>query len=200
MRSAIHAQRPADAAWNAAIEGKARDAGVGSGARDLDVRDCRARPEARALLDLDLAEALAEADDHALDAAVAHEKVRAEPNHGDGDVRRRLTQKISEVFLVGRGIEHSRGSAHPEPGEVLKRGIGFQLAAKLGKARDQPVFEIDPAHARPPCSASRFGRAFIQSVMVPAPRPTTRSPDCTTEAIASTRVASSSTVITFAWP
>src|SRR5262245_45021538 len=200
MGPAVHAQRAADAARNAAIEGKAGDAGIRCCARDLDVGNRGADSEPRTLLDLDLAEALAEADDDALDAAVAHEQIRAEPDHGDGDVGGRLPHEISEVLFVGRGIEHLCRTTHPEPSEVLERGFGFQLAAKLGQARGEPVFEIDSAHARPPCAASRFGRAFIQSVMVPAPRPTTRSPDCATEATASTRAASSSTVITLACP
>ena len=151
------------------------------------------------VLDRDVAEAPAQANNHALDAAVAHEKIRAEPDHGDGNIRRGVAQEISEVRLVGRRIEHLGGSAHPEPGEVLERRVGLQLAAKLGKARKQPVFEVGPAQGRPR-SPSRLGKAFIQSVMVPAPSPTTRSPDCATEATASARLASSSTVITCGWP
>ena len=86
MGAAVHAERAADAARDAAIEGEARDAGIGRGAGDLDVGNGCAGAEPRAVLDLDVAKAPAQANDHALDAAVAHQQIGAEADHGDGDV------------------------------------------------------------------------------------------------------------------
>ena len=149
-----------------------------------------------AVLDLDLAEAAAETDHHALDAAVAHEKIRAEANDGDGNVGRRPLQEISEVGFVGGRIEHLGRAARPEPGEVLERRLGLQPAAQLGQAGDRAGSRDPPVQARPLCCSSFFGKALIQSVMVPAPRPTTTSPDLATEAMVSTKASSSSTVST----
>src|SRR4029079_9272715 len=117
----------------------------------------------------------------------------------DGNVGRCRLQEIGKVGFVGRRIQHFRGAPGPEPGEVLERRLGLQPPANLGQAGNQPAFERSPVQPRPPC-ASLFGRAFIQSVMVPAPRPTTRSPGLTTEAMVSTSPCSSSTVSTFGWP
>ena len=61
MRAAVHAERAADAAGDAAIEGEAGDAGIGRGARDLHVGNGGAGAEPRAVLDRDLAEAAARA-------------------------------------------------------------------------------------------------------------------------------------------
>src|SRR4030042_980657 len=79
-----------------------------------------------------------------------------------------------------------------EPGEVLEQRLGLQPSAELRQARDKPAFKVGPVQARPLCCSRFFGRALIQSVMVPAPRPTTRSPDLATEAMVSSRVSSSS--------
>ena len=84
VRAGIHAQRAADRARDAAIEGEARDAGIRCGARDLHVGHGRAGAQAVARLDLDLGEAAAEADDDARHAAVAHQQVRAEPDDEHG--------------------------------------------------------------------------------------------------------------------
>ncbi len=123
MGAAVHAQRAADAARNAAIEGETGNAGVGGGARHLHVGHGGAGAKPRALLDLDVAEAAAQANDHALDAAVAHQQIRAEADHGDGNAGGQLLQEISEVGLVGGRIEHFRRTAHPEPGVVLERAL-----------------------------------------------------------------------------
>ena len=75
MGAAVHAKRTTDATWDAAIEGEAGDAGVGRGAGDLHVWHGGAGAEPRALLDLDVAEALPQTDHHAANAAVAHEQI-----------------------------------------------------------------------------------------------------------------------------
>ena len=73
----VHAQRAADGAGNAAVEGEAGDAGLGGGARHLHVGDGGAGAHAMAGLDRDVGEAAAEADDDTRDAAVAHQEVGA---------------------------------------------------------------------------------------------------------------------------
>jgi len=129
-------------ARDAAIEGEAGDAGIGRGARHLHVRNRGANPQPRPLLDRDLAEASPQANDHALDAAVTHKKIRAQADDGDGNVGGRALHEICEVGFVGRRIENFGRSARSEPGEVLERRAGFQLAAQLRQARDQPAFEV----------------------------------------------------------
>ena len=55
VRAGVHAQRAADRARNAAIEGEPGDAGIGRRARHLDVGHGGAGAHAVAGLDLDLA-------------------------------------------------------------------------------------------------------------------------------------------------
>ena len=93
MGATIHAQRAADAAGDAAIEGEPGNASIGRGARHFYVGHGGAGAEARPRLDLDLTEAPAETDHHAGDAAVAHEQVRAEPDDSDRDLARRSPRK-----------------------------------------------------------------------------------------------------------
>ena len=62
VRAGVHAQRAADRARDAAIEGEAGDAGIRRRARELDVGHSRAGAQPVARLDVDLREAAAEAD------------------------------------------------------------------------------------------------------------------------------------------
>src|SRR5262245_726646 len=199
MRASVHAQRAPGAAWDAAIEGEAGDARSSCGAGDLHVGHRSADAEAMALLDLDVAEATPQADHYALDAAVAHQQIRAEPDHGDRNIGRRLAQEIGEVAFVSGRIEDFGGAACPEPSEIGESSFGFQLAAQIGQACHELSDESLAVHDWL-LVWSRLGSAFIQSVMVPAPSPTTRSPFFATEATVSTKVSSSSTVSTCGWP
>ena len=88
--AAVHAQRAADRARNAAEEGEPGDRRLLRGTADLHVGHRGAGADAIARLDLDLAEAAAEPDDHAGHAAVAHDQVGAEPDHGDGNLGRQV--------------------------------------------------------------------------------------------------------------
>src|SRR5690606_27962474 len=123
-----------------------------------------------------LAEAAAQADDDAFDAAVADEQVRAETDIGDGHVRRKSFEKISEVRLVGGRIENLSRTADAKPSVVFERRIGREPPAQVRQARGQALQQFGAVHAAPPCCSSLVGSALIQSVMVPAPSPTTRSP------------------------
>ena len=76
--AAIHAQRAADRARNAAQEGETGDAGLLRGARDLHVRHRGTGAHALARLDGHRIEAASEPDHHARHAAVAHDQVGAE--------------------------------------------------------------------------------------------------------------------------
>src|SRR4029450_12515678 len=186
MRAAIHAERAADAAGNAAIEGEACDPRVGGRARHFHVRHGSAGSHPITVLGSDLAETAPEPDHDAFDAAVAHKKIGAEPDDRYGNGGGDLAQEVSEIGFVGGGIEHFRRATCPEPGKVLERGFGHKPPLKLGQARHKPAFEVASVQARPPCPASFLGKALIQSVIVPAPRPTTVSPPFATEAMVST--------------
>src|SRR5262249_27368931 len=73
VSAAIHAQRAADRAWNAAIERKPRDAGLLRGFRDAQVGHCGPGTDAMIRLDLRLVEAAPEADHDTLDTSVTHD-------------------------------------------------------------------------------------------------------------------------------
>src|SRR5512146_709176 len=75
MGAAVHAERTADAAGYAAIEGEPGYAGIGSGAGDLHVRHGSTGAESRIFLDGDVTETAAKPDHHAANAAVAHEQI-----------------------------------------------------------------------------------------------------------------------------
>ena len=93
VRAGVHAQRAADRAGNAAVEGKPGDAGIGGGARELGVGNGRAGANAVARLHGDLREAAPQPDGDAGHAAVAHQQVGAEADHGDGRSAGRLARK-----------------------------------------------------------------------------------------------------------
>ena len=93
VRAAIHAKRAADTAGDAAIEGETGDPGFGSGARDLDVGHGGPARSLCAVFDRDLAETAPEPDHDARDAAVANEKIGAEPDDGDRNVGRSCFRK-----------------------------------------------------------------------------------------------------------
>ena len=96
--AAVHPQRAADRAGNAAQERKPRDAGLLRGARDAFTSGTAgAGADACAALDLDVAEAAAEPDHHARHAAVAHDQVGAEPDDGDRNLGRQVLEEIGEI-------------------------------------------------------------------------------------------------------
>ena len=129
--AAVHAQRAADRARNAAHERQPGDAGLLRRARDLHVRHRRAGPDARAI-DLDLVEAAAEPHHHARHAAVAHDQVGAEADHDDRNVGGDAAEEIGEVVLVLRHEQHLRRPADAEPGQLGERLVRQQPAAQLG--------------------------------------------------------------------
>ena len=102
MGAAVHAERTADAARDAAIERKAGNAGIGSGARDLHVGHGGTGAEPGIVLDGDVAETAAEPYHHATDAAVAHKQIGSESDNGDGNLGRRIRHEIREVGLRQR--------------------------------------------------------------------------------------------------
>ena len=68
--------------------------------------------------------ALAQADDDARHAAVAHQQVGAEADDGDGKVGRDAGEEVGEVGLIGRREQHLRRAADAEPGDVGELGSG----------------------------------------------------------------------------
>ena len=85
--AAIHAQRAADCAGNAAHERQTANACFLRCTRDLDVRHGGAGANPRAFHG-NAAKAASQPHDRAADAAVAHDQVRSNTNHGDGKLAR----------------------------------------------------------------------------------------------------------------
>ena len=90
--AAVHAQRSADRARDAAQEGEPGNAGLLRRARDLHIRHRRAGAHAR-VLDRGRIEAAAEPDHHARHAAVAHDEIGAEPDDGHRNFGARFARK-----------------------------------------------------------------------------------------------------------
>ena len=133
--AAVHAQRAADRAGNAAEERQARDAGLLRRARHHHVEHRGAGGDAMAVFDLDLVEAAAEPDHHARHAAVAHDQVGAGADHRDRNVGRQIAQEISQIVFVLRHEERLRRTADAEPGELAERLVGQQPPAQFRQAR-----------------------------------------------------------------
>ena len=143
--AAVHAQRAADRARNAAQEREPRNAGLLRGLRDAQVRSRRAGAHAVAL-DLDLVEAAPEPDHHARHAAVAHDQVGAEANDGDGNLARQVRERMAKIALVLRHEQRLRRSADAKPGERSKRLVGEQAAAQVGERGFQGWHDVGEGH------------------------------------------------------
>ena len=131
--AAVHAQRAADRARNAAQEREPRDAGLLRGLRDAQVRRGRAGAHAIAWLDRDLVEAAPEPDHDARHAAVAHDQVGAEADDRDGNVGAADSRAVGEI-ASSSGM-NSACAGPPTRNQVsgAKRLVGEQAAAQRGQ-------------------------------------------------------------------
>ena len=135
--AAVHAQRPADRAGDAAEESEPGDRRLLGGTADLHVGDGGPGADAGAVLDLHLAEAAAEPDDDARHPCVAHDQVGAEPDDRDWNLGRQLAQRIGQVGLVVGHEQNLRRPADAEPGQLRERLVGHQPPAHVRQARFQ---------------------------------------------------------------
>ena len=166
--AAVHAQRAADGAGNAAQERQSGDARLLRRARDLDVghRSAGANVET---FDRDLAEAAAEPDHHAGHAAVAHDQIGAEPDDGDGNLGRQICQKITEVVLVLRHEQNLRRPADAKPGQLGERLVRQQPAAQLRHFCAQRGGDIGKAHPAPSSLSSHAASTSCPTSRVAGP-------------------------------
>ena len=180
----------ADGAGNAAQELEPGQRMIARGQRHVEVERAGARHHLVAL-DRDAGEAAHQADHHALDAAVAHQQVRADAQHRHRHVGRQRLQEFREIRRVGRTEQHLGRAAGAEPGLRAERRIGGQPAARLGQPVDQVrAGGLERHHAAVPESLAMArgpafsaascwswpGSACAQAVILPAPRQTTTSP------------------------
>ena len=100
-------------------------------------------------LDGDIAEAAAEPDHDARDAAVAHDQIGAEADHGDGDIGGEIFQEIGEVGFVLRHEQKLRRAADAKPSEFRQRLIGEEPAAQLRHGLLQRRRQIGKRHGLP---------------------------------------------------
>lgn len=141
MRAGIHAQRAADRARDAAVEGEPVETGLGGRLGEAHVGNRGAHGQ-RVAVDRDAAERLAaEPDHHARHPAVADDQVRAETDDRDRHVGVQGGEEAREILLVGRGEQDLGGAADPEPGEVGQRLVGEQAPAKIGRGGADTVVE-----------------------------------------------------------
>ena len=143
--AAVHAERTADRAGDAAHEGKPGERGLLRGARNPHVGHRGAGAHALAL-DLDVGEAAAKPDDDARHAAVAHDQVGAEPDDGDGDVGRKIREDVGKVVLVLRHEQHLRRPADAKPGQRRQRLVGQQPPAQFWRDRFQARNDVGKRH------------------------------------------------------
>jgi hypothetical protein len=141
----IHAQRPADRAGNATIEGKTGKTGIGGGTRHFHVGHRRPGSYPFAF-DGDLVEAATEADHHTGNTLVAHDQIRAETDRRDRNLLRQPRQEIGKIALAVRHEERLRRPANAKPGQFLQRLRRHQPAAQLRHPRFQSGNDVGKAH------------------------------------------------------
>ena len=161
IRAGIHAQRPADAARNAVVEVETPDAALERGCRHALVRRRRADAQPRVADALGLAEPLGRKPHHeATDTALAHQKVRADPDRHHRDVGGHGLQEGGKVFLVRRLEQRVGHPACAEPGDLVHRGIRGQPAADRGERLPKPLQQVAAlAHSAAALPASSSGSA-----------------------------------------
>jgi len=121
--TAIHAQRTANRAGNAAKERQAGDACLLRHARNFHVRHRRTNPQAIIAFRHNRAEPAAKPHHNARNAPVAHNQVRAKANDGDGNFRRQGGKKITQIGFILRHEQHLRRTADTKPSERRERFI-----------------------------------------------------------------------------
>ena len=115
------------------IEGEAADAGLQRMRGDALVGERRPDAQPRAV-DLDLPKpARREPHDDALHAAVAHQKVGAEPEDGDGNFLRQRPHQEGKILRIGRHGQNFRRPAGAKPHDRRQRLVRLQRAAEAGK-------------------------------------------------------------------
>ncbi len=85
----------------------------------------------------DAGEATQQADDDALHAAVAHQDVGADAQHGDRHVGGQRGHEAREILDVGRPEQDLGRTTRAEPGLRAERRVGGQPSARLGQPVDQ---------------------------------------------------------------
>jgi hypothetical protein len=157
--AAVHPQRPADGSRNAAKKCKTGNRRLLRRAANLHVGHRRADANAIAGLDPDFTETTAKPDDDTWDAAIAHDQVGAETDHGNGYFTRQSAEKKRKIRFILRHEQSLRRSTHAKPGEFGKRLIREQPPAQRRHARAQTWNEIIERHATAPRVASSPGSA-----------------------------------------
>src|SRR5947209_6691307 len=149
MRAGVHPQRAADRAWDAAIKGQPIDAGIRRSTRELHVGNGSAGAQAIIRFRAYRAKsAAAEANDDTRHTAVADDQVRAEADRGDGSLNRKIGEKISEVFVVGRRKQKFGPTADAKPSERRQRLVRGDTAAQFWQTPREIVGRLAMAIAR----------------------------------------------------
>ena len=84
-----------------------------------------------------------------VDAAVAHDQVRAGADDVNGNTARRVAQEVREIVFVLRHEQGLRRPADAEPGEFAERLIGEQPPAQIRQARFEVGGDVGEGHLNP---------------------------------------------------
>lgn len=153
VRPRVHEARAADRGRDPPKRLHAGKAGVGRG--DGDIAEQRARLSAHARpLDLDGGEVLAQQDDDAAHAAVAHEQVTAVAHHQDGNRAHRADVEHAHERLGGLGGHEDIGRAADLEGGMRPHGLAHHhvvLARRHGQGgKEAGVEAVELVHRAPP--------------------------------------------------
>ena len=157
----IHAQRPADRTGHARVELQPRNARLSRRLGHARVQSRRSGGDAEAVRG-DLTESRAKTDDHALDAAVSHERVGRNAERGDGNAGVDGGEEEREVRLVLWNEERVGRPADAEPGVGREGDVALQRTAHLRKVHHTSVPGLDPG-PRAACDGLRSPGPRIKS-------------------------------------
>src|SRR3974390_3501167 len=145
MGAAVHAQRAANRAGNAAQKCKPGNTSSLCRARDHHIKHCGSDCKTLAV-DLYAVETPAQPDDDAGNAAVADDQIGAGADHSHRNVARQVAHEISEVVFVFRHEKNLRRTTNTKPGELTERLIGQQAPAQFGHPRFQVWDNVREGH------------------------------------------------------
>ena len=121
----VHGQRAADGAGNAAEEFEAGEAGLKRRLSDVGVQGAGADAEPFAV-HVNGGKSAAQADHHAVDAAVPDQQIGAHPDGGDLDAGWFVGDELAQVAAAGGAEDHLGRAAHPEPRHRRQRHASSQ--------------------------------------------------------------------------
>ncbi len=139
VTAGVHGQGATDCARHAAIEFQPGNAVLRRHLGDIGIQRRRPGFDAGLTTRRHIGEAASQPDHHAVNAAVAHQEVRADTDGQDRDARIEVFEEFAEISGIFRQEDDIGRSADTKPGEGRQIGAGHHLAAHRRQVGDPGV-------------------------------------------------------------